>query len=84
MASMSLYIAFYTSVAKALAALALARLYTPQDPLQTDLTGQTAIVTGANSGIGLSIATSLAKQGATVYLACRNREKGAAAVKAIV
>ncbi|KNG46827.1 carbohydrate-binding module family 20 protein [Stemphylium lycopersici] len=72
------------SVTQALAALALARLYTPQAPPQADLSGQTAIVTGANSGIGFSIATSLAKQGATVYLACRNREKGAAAVKAIV
>jgi len=35
-----------------------------------------AIVTGANSGIGLEAASFLAKDGGTVILACRNRERG--------
>lgn len=83
MAPISLFIAFYSSLAKSLLSLVFARLYTPQNPPSRDLTGQVAIVTGANSGIGLSIATALAKQGATVYLACRNLERGDAAVDEI-
>ena len=39
------------------------------------LQGRTALVTGANSGLGLETARALAAQGATVLLACRSRAK---------
>jgi NAD(P)-dependent dehydrogenase (short-subunit alcohol dehydrogenase family) len=46
--------------------------------------GRLAIVTGANSGIGYQTARYLSRVGATVILACRNREKGEAARAKIV
>jgi len=48
-----------------------------------DLTGKVAIVTGANSGIGYEMARALARKQATVILACRNKDKGEAAVRQI-
>ncbi|MPZ85944.1 MAG: SDR family NAD(P)-dependent oxidoreductase [Actinophytocola sp.] len=41
-----------------------------------DQTGRTAVVTGANSGLGLVTARALAKAGGRVILACRDIEKG--------
>ena len=48
-----------------------------------DLSGREAIVTGANTGIGFETAKGLAQKGAHVTLACRNPEKGQAALKRI-
>lgn len=45
-----------------------------------DLTGRVALVTGGNGGIGLGMATGLAKAGATVMIAGRNAAKNEAAV----
>ena len=41
-----------------------------------DLAGKTAIVTGANSGLGLVTTRELARAGASVVMACRSTEKG--------
>jgi NAD(P)-dependent dehydrogenase (short-subunit alcohol dehydrogenase family) len=48
-----------------------------------DLTGRTAIVTGANSGIGRAAASAMAGAGARVVLAVRSTEKGRAAAAAM-
>lgn len=44
-----------------------------------DLTGRTAVVTGANGGLGLESARALAGAGAHVVMAARNQAKAAAA-----
>jgi len=45
-----------------------------------DQHGRTAVVTGANGGLGLETARQLAAKGAHVVMAVRNQEKAAAAV----
>jgi len=48
-----------------------------------DLSGRTAVVTGANGGLGLATATALAGAGAEVVMAARDQTKAAAAEQAI-
>jgi len=48
-----------------------------------DLTGRRAIITGANGGLGLELATQLAGHHADVLLACRNTSKAMAAAETI-
>lgn len=48
-----------------------------------DLNGKTAIVTGANSGLGFETSKALAGAGAEVIMACRNQDKAQAAADAI-
>ncbi|MEY9874771.1 NAD(P)-dependent dehydrogenase (short-subunit alcohol dehydrogenase family) [Streptacidiphilus sp. MAP12-33] len=48
-----------------------------------DQHGRTALVTGANGGLGLVTARDLAAKGAHVVMAVRNQEKAAAAVEEI-
>ena len=45
--------------------------------------GRTFLVTGGNTGIGLSTATELARRGGRVYIGCRSMAAGEAAVAAI-
>jgi NAD(P)-dependent dehydrogenase (short-subunit alcohol dehydrogenase family) len=48
-----------------------------------DLSGRSAVVTGANGGLGLETARALAGAGADVVMAARNQEKAAEAVSDI-
>ncbi|HEX6753477.1 MAG TPA: oxidoreductase [Solirubrobacterales bacterium] len=48
-----------------------------------DLSGRTAVVTGANGGLGLETARALAGAGAGVVLAARNQQRAAEAMESI-
>ncbi|MCE6997748.1 oxidoreductase [Saccharothrix sp. S26] len=49
-----------------------------------DQSGRTALVTGANSGLGLRTAQVLADKGAHVLLACRSPERGQRALDSVL
>ena len=48
-----------------------------------DQTGRTAVITGANTGLGYETAAALAAKGADVVLAVRNLDKGTEAARRI-
>ncbi|XP_076592082.1 dehydrogenase/reductase SDR family member 13-like [Chaetodon auriga] len=48
------------------------------------LHGKTVIVTGSNTGIGMTTAIDVAKRGARVILACRSKQRGEAALKEVM
>ncbi|QRW16734.1 short chain dehydrogenase [Rhizoctonia solani] len=62
----------------------LAPFYPDMTMPVADLSGKLAIVTGANSGIGLEAARALARMNAHVVLACRNETKGEEAKRHII
>ncbi|MHB8696196.1 MAG: SDR family NAD(P)-dependent oxidoreductase [Solirubrobacteraceae bacterium] len=49
----------------------------------SSLRGRTVLVTGANSGLGLAASAELAARGAEVVLACRDPERGTAALDTV-
>src|SRR3954452_4709068 len=48
-----------------------------------DQSGRTVLITGANSGLGLHSARTLAAKGARVLIACRSAERGAEALRSV-
>ncbi|KAK1282154.1 hypothetical protein QJS10_CPB22g00918 [Acorus calamus] len=54
-----------------------------EEDMNVTIEGKNCIVTGANSGIGYVTAEGLAQRGATVYLVCRSKERGEAALSKI-
>lgn len=57
-----------------------AAAFAPGD-LAVDLSGRVCLVTGANSGIGFETSVGLAERGATVWMLCRDRDRGKAALR---
>ena len=55
----------------------------PQIPADVDLSGQTVLITGANSGVGFESAKSYVKHKARVIFGVRNLEKGETAAREI-
>ncbi|CAH9082146.1 unnamed protein product, partial [Cuscuta europaea] len=56
--------------------------FKPED-MEQRMEAKNCVVTGANSGIGFAITEGLASRGATVYMVCRNKERGEAALSKI-
>ncbi|EFA09602.1 retinol dehydrogenase 11 [Tribolium castaneum] len=77
-----------TVILAVLAAYAIAKIYfkltTGWCKSQTCLVGKTALITGANTGIGYETALDFAKRGARVILACRSKSKAEEARSRII
>ena len=58
-----------------MALLSLTGAVSPPELPDADMTGQVAVVTGANTGIGRHVAAALYAKNATVILACRSPER---------
>jgi len=54
-----------------------------EDISKVDLSNKSCLITGGNSGIGFASAKYFAQRGATVYIVCRNEEKGQTAINTI-
>jgi len=54
-----------------------------EDISSVDLSKRSFLITGANSGLGLSASQYFASRGGTVHMVCRNKDKGEAAVKQV-
>lgn len=52
--------------------------------MNTDMSGKTVLVTGANTGIGFATAMELAGRGASLVMVCRTRERGKKAREEII
>jgi len=63
--------------------VAASKRYT-EGSLDADLSGKVYMVTGANSGIGFELTRYLAKQGATVYMVCRNQDRAQKAKEEVI
>lgn len=57
--------------------------FNPQ-ALTVDLKGKNFMITGANSGLGKSVALELLKRGGTVHMVCRNKERAEKAREELV
>eukprot|EP00890_Picochlorum_soloecismus_P006281 jgi/Picsp_1/6654/NSC_03997-R1_protein len=54
-----------------------------QSAMDISLKGKTCMVTGANQGLGFQISLELAKRGASLYMVCRNKERGLASLSKV-
>lgn len=66
---------------------AASKNFNPSDLSPADLSfnaNKSVLVTGANSGIGLSCALECARRGAVVHMLCRSEERGKEALKDII